>query len=139
MTNGASTLKLNMETCQFGDVAVVHCEGRIVYREEAAALSRTASAVLQESKSIVLDLGAVERMDSAGLGELVLARMTAEARGGTVALACPNRRVRELLDLTHLSSVFEIYPTVAEALESNEGMADFAWGRSHEKQHLEPA
>ena len=97
-----------------------------MYREEAAALSRTASAILHDSKSIVLDLGGVERIDSAGLGELVLVRMTAEARGGVVALACPNRRVRELLDLTNLSSVFEIYPTVADALATAHGMAHSA-------------
>jgi anti-sigma B factor antagonist len=136
LTNGASNLKLNLETCQIGEVAVVHCEGRIVYREEAAALSRTASAVLRDSKSIVLDLGGVERIDSAGLGELVLVRMTAEARGGQVALACPNRRVRELLDLTNLSSVFEIYPTVADALATADRVAHSAWKGSREKQHL---
>jgi len=121
-TIGGSKLKLNLETCQLGEVAVVHCEGRIVYREEAAALSRTASEVLHDSKSIVLDLGGVERIDSAGLGELVLVRMNAEAEGSSVKLACPNRRVRELLDLTNLSSVFEIYPTVADALASDEKM-----------------
>lgn len=120
--NEESKLKLNLETRRLGDVIVVHCEGRIVFRDEATALSRVAVEALRAAKVVVLDLEGVERIDSAGLGELVFVYVSAEGFGNTVKLAGPNPRVRALLDLTNLSSVFEIYPSLAEALAPGEAM-----------------
>lgn len=120
--NEESKLKLNLETRRLGDVIVVHCEGRIVFRDEATALSRVAVEALRAAKAVVLDLEGVERIDSAGLGELVFVYVSAEGFGNTVKLAGPNPRVRALLDLTNLSSVFEIYPSLAEALAPGEAM-----------------
>lgn len=117
-----SKLKLSLETRRLGDVIVVHCDGRIVFRDEAAALSRVSVEALQSAKQVVLDLEGVERIDSAGLGELVFVYVSAEGFGNKVKLAGPNPRVRELLDLTNLSSVFEIYPNLTEALASGEQM-----------------
>jgi anti-sigma B factor antagonist len=122
MGNEESKLKLSLETRRLGDVIVVHCEGRIVYRDEANALSRVAVEALQSAQEVVLDLEGVERIDSAGLGELVFVYVSAEGFGNTVKLAGPNPRVRALLDLTNLSSVFEIYPSLAEALAPGEAM-----------------
>jgi len=118
-----SKVKLSLETRRLGDVIIVHCEGRIVYRDEATELSRVVAEALQFANEVVLDLEGVERIDSAGLGELVLVHVSAEGRGNTVKLAGPNPHVRSLLDLTKLSSVFEIYPTLAEALETREELA----------------
>jgi len=122
MGNEESKLKLSLETRRLGDVIVVHCEGRIVYRDEANALSRVAVEALQSAQEVVLDLEGVERIDSAGLGELVFVYVSAEGFGNTVKLAGPSPRVRELLDLTNLSSVFEIYPSVTAALAPGEEM-----------------
>jgi anti-anti-sigma factor len=66
----------------------------------------------------VLDLSEVEMMDGAGLGELVILRARAQAAGSAMKIADPSNLVRELLDLTNLSSVFEIYPTVEDAVQS---------------------
>ena len=63
-----SKLKLSLETRHLGDVIIVHCEGRIVYRDEAAALTRVVVEALQHTREVVLDLEGVERIDSAGLG-----------------------------------------------------------------------
>ena len=51
-----SKLKLSLETRNHGDVIIVHCQGRIVYRDEAAALSRLVGEVLQHTSKLVLDL-----------------------------------------------------------------------------------
>ena len=118
--NEESKLKLSLETRRLGEAIVVHCEGRIVCRDEAAALSRVAMEALQAAQEVVLDLEGVERIDSAGLGELVFVYVSAEGFGKTVKLAGPSPRVRELLDLTNLSSVFEIYPNVTAALAPGE-------------------
>jgi anti-sigma B factor antagonist len=120
--NEESTLKLSLETRRLGDVVVVHCEGRIVFRDEATALSRVAVEALQTAKEVILDLEGVDRIDSAGLGELVFVYVSAEGFGRTVKLAGPNPRVRALLDLTNLSSVFEICPSLAAALAPGEQM-----------------
>ena len=73
-------LKLSLETRNRGDVIIVHCQGRIVYRDEAAALSRLAGEVLQHANKVVLDLSGVSSMDSAGIGELALLQSWAQGK-----------------------------------------------------------
>jgi anti-anti-sigma factor len=119
-------LKLSLETRHLGDVIIVHCEGRIVYRDEAAALTRVVVEALQHTREVVLDLEGVERIDSAGLGELVLILVSAEANGSTLKLAGPNARIRELLDLTNLSSVFEVHDSLVDALDARDEMTRLA-------------
>jgi anti-sigma B factor antagonist len=111
-------LKLNLETRNRGDVIIVHCQGRIVYRDEAAALSRVVGEVLQQARKLVLDLSGVSAMDSAGIGELAL--LQTWAQGKNVALKCagPNSLIATLLELTNLDSVLEVHPSVDSALAS---------------------
>ena len=113
-----SQLKLSLETRNCGDVIVVHCQGRIVYRDEAAALSSVVGEVLQQSSSVVLDLSGVSSMDSAGIGELALLQTWAQEKNASLKVAGANPLVRTLLDLTNLDSVIEVHPTLPAALES---------------------
>jgi anti-anti-sigma factor len=115
-TSKESKLKLSLETRNRGDVMVVHCQGRIVYRDEAAALSRLVGDVLKNSDKVVLDLSGVSSMDSAGIGELALLQTWAQSKNADLKCAGPNPLVRSLLDLTNLDSVLEIHPTLHEAL-----------------------
>ena len=109
-------LSLHMETQHRGDAIVLHCKGRIVFRDEAAALSRTVGELLQRTQHLVVELSGVEAIDSAGLGEPVLLHMWAEGNRYSVKLASPSKRVRHLLQITNLALVFEIYDTVDDAL-----------------------
>lgn len=111
-------LKLSLETRDRGDVMIVHCQGRIVYRDEAAALSRLVAEILQQGKKLVIDLSGVSSMDSAGIGELALFQTWAQARGLDFKCAGPNSLIRNLLDLTNLDSVLEIHPSVESAMAS---------------------
>jgi anti-sigma B factor antagonist len=113
-----SQLKLSLETRNCGDVIIVHCQGRIVYRDEAAALSRVVGEVLQQTSSVVLDLSGVTSMDSAGIGELALLQTWAQEKKASLKCAGANSLVRTLLDLTNLDSVIEVHASVDEALES---------------------
>src|ERR1700681_4654635 len=72
-------LKLSLETRNRGDVIVVHCQGRIVYRDEAAEFSRVVGEVMEHGRRVVLDLSGVSAMDSAGIGELASAQSGAQA------------------------------------------------------------
>jgi anti-sigma B factor antagonist len=113
-----SKLKLSVEARIYGDVVVVHCEGRIVYRDEAAALSRVVGELLHKGTKLILDLSGVSSMDSAGIGELVLLETWAQQRNAEFKCAGATTVVRTLLDITNLDSVLDVYDTVDEALES---------------------
>jgi len=122
-----SKLKLTLETRNRGDVIIVHCQGRIVYRDEAAALSRLVGEILDNGGKVVLDLTGVSSIDSAGIGELVFLHTWARSRNADLKCASPSPLVRELLDLTNLNSVLEIHPSMDEALsafQSTEACAD---------------
>src|SRR5579864_602867 len=111
-------LKLSLETRNCGDVIIVHCQGRIVYRDEAAALSRVVGEVLHAGSKLVLDLSGVTSIDSAGIGELALLQTWAQRQNVNLKCAGPNPLVSALLDLTNLDSVLQIHPSVDEALAS---------------------
>jgi len=122
-----SKLKLSLETRNRGDVMIVHCQGRIVYRDEAAALSRLVGEVLQDGGKVVLDLSGVSSIDSAGIGELAFLYSCARSQNADLKCASPSPFVRDLLDLTNLDSVLEIHPSVSEALaafQPSEACAD---------------
>jgi anti-sigma B factor antagonist len=116
--NKEPKLKLSLETRNRGDVMIVHCQGRIVYRDEAAALSRLVAELLQHARKLVLDLSGVSSIDSAGIGELALFQTWAQARGIDFKCAGPNSLIRNLLDLTNLDSVLEIHPSLESAVAS---------------------
>lgn len=67
---------------------------------------------------IVLDLGGVEYMSSAGLREMVRVLKRVKRSGGDLRIANPSERVREVLELAGLDTIFEIYPTQVEAVGS---------------------
>ena len=111
-------LKLSLETRNLSDIIVVHCQGRIVYRDEAAALSRLVGEFLKSGSKVVLDLNGVRSMDSAGVGELASLQNLAQANHSALKLAGANSIVSELLELTNLDQVLDLHPSLAEALES---------------------
>jgi|ERR1700683_1154298 anti-anti-sigma factor len=115
-----SKLKLSLETRNCGEVIVVHCQGRVVYRDEAAALSRLVAEVLQNAGKVVLDLSGVTTIDSAGFGELAFLYSWARSQNADLKCAGPTPFIRQLLDLTNLDSVLEIHPSVCEALAAFE-------------------
>jgi anti-anti-sigma factor len=117
-------VSLNLQTRSYGSVTVVYCEGRIVFRDEALALSEIVVDLLHENKDVALDLTNVDAMDSAGLGELVSLHMLAKASGSTIALCGLNSRMHHLLELTNLSSLFEIFPIDDAALEMRYSRAE---------------
>jgi anti-sigma B factor antagonist len=122
-----SKLKLTLETRNRGDVTIIHCQGRIVYRDKAAALSRIVGEVLQDGGKVILDLSGVSSIDSAGIGELACLHSLALSQNADLKYASPSPLVRDLLDLTNLDSVLEIHASLPEALsafQSTEACAD---------------
>lgn len=117
-TTKESKLKLSLETRNRGDVIVVHCQGRIVYRDEAVALSNLVSEVLGQARKLVLDLSGVSSIDSAGMGELALLQTWALEKNVSFKCAGANSFVQSLLELTNLDTVLDLHPSLESALEA---------------------
>jgi len=111
-----SKLKLSTEVEVHEDVTVVYCHGRIVFREEAVALWHAVDDLMPHAQQVVLDLQEVDAIDGAGLGRLLAIQQRVTAHGGSLRLASPSRRTLDLLQLTNLDTVFEIYPALQDAL-----------------------
>jgi anti-sigma B factor antagonist len=99
-----------------GSAVVLHCQGRIIFRREARALSSIVAEVLPSAHRMVVDLAGIDSVDSGGLGELVLTHMWAEAAGYILKFASPTKSVRHLFEITNLASVFDVYASVPEAM-----------------------
>ena len=107
MVNEAAAGLLTLEVEREGDVAIVRCHGRLVAGVNNILYAKVCQ-LMPDSKRIVLDLGDLAYMDSTGLGTLV--RIYASARGAGVSLELTHlgKRIRELLSMTNLLSVFTI-------------------------------
>jgi anti-sigma B factor antagonist len=109
-------LKLNCRTID--GIFSVNCNGRIVFGEESSLLREQIKKAIAEHKRIVLNLSGVNYIDSGGLGTLVALHTTARNAGGTIKLANLTKRVGDLLQVTKLLTVFDVYNSEAEALDS---------------------
>jgi anti-sigma B factor antagonist len=116
-------LRLSLETRVAEDVTVICCKGRIAYGIEAAALSDEIAELAPRTRRVVIDLSGVEMIDAAGLGELVSVAVAAQASGCSITLAAPGHFIRQLLELTKLTSVLELYPTLDAAILAFSGQA----------------
>jgi len=109
-------MSLKVETRQVSGVTVITCHGRIVLGDEAAGLRDTLKQALATSKQIVLNLSNVTYIDSSGLGTLVGVYSSARATGADIKLCGLGQRLRDLLQVTKLVTVFEVYDTEPEAI-----------------------
>jgi anti-sigma B factor antagonist len=99
--------RLTISIDRSDDVTIVRCHGQIVSEVSNGLYSRV-RPMISTTKRIVLDLSDVTRMDSMGLGALVGLYTSARAAGCDLQLLNIGKRVRELLGLTNLLSVFTI-------------------------------
>lgn len=113
-----NVVQLHFETRSYGDVAVLDCSGRLVYREEAQALCDRVAELLRAYRSVVVNLGGVNVMDGAGLGSLVSCVETAHETGRNVTWYGLQGNVRKLVDLTRLSRVLDVFETESQAIEA---------------------
>lgn len=100
-------------------VAVVAIEGRIVLGEESNALREKVKSLLASGqKKIVLNMQNVSYIDSSGLGSLVAAHTSARSQGASLKLSHLGTKFQEILLVTKLVTVFEVFPTEAAAIAS---------------------
>ena len=111
-------MQLKLSTRTVENVAVVDCDGRIIFGEESAGLRDAIKNLLTSNNHVVLNLAGVNYIDSGGLGTLVALYTTAQNAGGAVKLANLTQRVGDLLQVTKLLTVFETFPSVEAAVAS---------------------
>ncbi len=99
-------------------VIVVHCSGAIVLGEESTSLRLHVKDLLNKSRQIVLDLRDVTHIDSSGLGTLVALYTSARNVGGDIKLANLGSRLNELLQVTKLVTLFEVFDKAEDAAGS---------------------
>ncbi len=110
---------LQLSTRVLADAVIVDCTGEIVYREEAALLRQQVKDLLQANRCVILNLEGVQRVDSNGVGTLVGLVSSAQILGRELMLASLGKRMRDVLQLTKLTGLFDIHETVEKALETH--------------------
>lgn len=112
-------MALKMTNREVDGVSVVALDGRIVLGEESNALREKMKSMIAEGKKkIVLNMGNITFIDSAGLGTLVAAHHSAKSQGASLKLAHLGSKFQEVLQITKLLTVFDVYNTEAEAVSS---------------------
>jgi len=102
-----------------GGVAILDLSGKLALGDGDGLLKdKVNSLVHQGMKEIALNLGGLSYMDSAGLGELIAAHSTMTRNGGHIKVFNLTKRVTELLVITKVLTVFDVFDSEQEALKS---------------------
>ena len=112
-------MALRIDEKELDGITVLALSGRVSLGEESSQLRTKLREVLESGKNhLVLDLGEVAYMDSAGLGTLVSAYTTALNQGARMKLANLTKKMHEQLHITKLVTVFEVFESVDAAVKS---------------------
>ncbi|HUI73418.1 MAG TPA: STAS domain-containing protein [Candidatus Acidoferrum sp.] len=102
-----------------GNVTVVDMGGRITLGEGSALLRKTIRQLLEDQRMLILlNLADVDYIDSSGIGELVSGYTTVKGRGGELKLLHLTKKVHDLLQITKLFTVFEVFSDERSAVQS---------------------
>ncbi len=112
-------MSVNLTTRQVGDVTVIDAVGRITLGEGSSLLREDLRQMIGKGqKKILLNLADVTYIDSSGIGELVSGFTTVTNQGGELKLLNLTKRVQDLLQITKLYTVFEVFDDEAAAVRS---------------------
>lgn len=112
-------MALRMDTKESNGVTVLTLAGRVTLGDESNQMRNKIKEILaQGKKKLVLDLGGVSYIDSAGLGTLVAAYTSARNRGADIKLASVTKKFDDLLNITKLVTVFSVYKSVQDATKA---------------------
>lgn len=112
-------MQLEIRERTIGDVTLLDLIGKVTIGEGSVQLRDAVSRLLDSGRNrIVLNLGGVTYVDSSGIGELVSRFTTTKNTGGKLKLLNLPKKIKDLLMITKLLTVFEIYEDEQSALES---------------------
>lgn len=112
-------MSVQIEIREENGVTVMACSGTITLGQAANTFRNTLRELLQKgTRNLLLDLGGVTYLDSTGIGELVGAYTSAHSVNAQIKLARVPDKVRSLLEITRLNTVFELHDDLAKAVGS---------------------
>ncbi|HEX7997430.1 MAG TPA: STAS domain-containing protein [Pyrinomonadaceae bacterium] len=111
--------ELNIREREAGDVTILDMDGKVTIGEGSVALRSAIRDLLAKGrKKILLNLAGVGYIDSSGIGELVASFTAINKEGGQLKLLNLTQKLQDLLAITKLLTVFDVYETEAEALDT---------------------
>ncbi len=112
-------VELNISERQVDDITILDLNGDVTFSQGNVFLHKTIRRLLRENKkNILLNFSSVRFIDSSGIGELVSSLTAIHREEGQLKLLNLTRRIKELLAITKLSPLFEIFENEREALDS---------------------
>jgi anti-sigma B factor antagonist len=109
--------ELNISERQAGDVTILDLNGKVTIGEGSVALRTIIRRLLGEGKkNILLNLGGVGYVDSSGIGELVSSFTAVQKEGGSLKMLNLTQKIQDLLAITKLLTVFDVYENEGDAL-----------------------
>ena len=104
---------------RIGDVTVLQLIGRLELETGDLILRDTVNRLVEEGQvKLVLDMKEVTRLDSAGIGMLVSKYLTVRRAGGTIKLLHPTERTDYLMNITKLTTIFQVFDDETSAVKS---------------------
>jgi anti-sigma B factor antagonist len=120
--NEGGRMSLNVKTRKVDGIVVVDMSGRLTIGEPVLLLRETLRVHVNDgARQFVLNLGDVSYIDSSGLGELVSAYTTVRNKQGDVKLLNLTAKAKDLLQMTKLLTVFDVYDDEGKAIEALKG------------------
>jgi anti-sigma B factor antagonist len=111
--------QLSIRERQAGDVAILDMDGEVRIGDSSTALrGAIRNLVAGGNQKILLNLAGVKYIDSSGIGELIANYTTVQRGGGQLKLLNLTDKVQDLLVITKLLTVFDVYDNEADALSS---------------------
>jgi anti-sigma B factor antagonist len=111
-------MSLDIRETEREGIAILHLKGRLTVGEASSIREKVTEVLAAGRKNVIFDLGQVDYIDSTGLGSMVICYTTIKKQGGALKLVNPNKRNIELLALTKLYTVFEVFTEVTDAVNS---------------------
>jgi anti-sigma B factor antagonist len=110
---------MKIEIRTVGDIRILDCSGKITLGEGTMAVRNAVRDILKEDgKKIILNLADVNYIDSSGIGELVSTYTTVTNSGGQLKLLSLTKKIQELLAITKLLTVFQVFEDERAAIVS---------------------
>ena len=112
------SLQLNLEILAEQGIALIRCRGHLKFGKESQLLKKCVDGVLSQFSICVLSLTAIHQIDARGLGTLVGCVERARSLGCLLLIGGVSEKVRDLLRITRLNSVLEVYSSEFQAMEA---------------------
>lgn len=111
-------MSLEIREAEQEGIVILKLKGRLTVGEASSIREKVNELLAQERKSVIFDLAGVDYIDSTGLGSMVICYTTLKKAGGALKLLNLNKRNIELLLLTKLHTIFEVFSDEQDAINS---------------------